>query len=147
VLAVEPDLTVRLRDSDDVERRVWLYGLDMYAPDSPVRQDLARILLEDTMPANGRISCRIREGFVFTTRLVALCTDRSGDIGAQLIEGGAADVCRRQMRHMPRGLDYAGLQSLTHRARLRIEVNESEECAVRGYLTRDPDAPAEEEES
>lgn len=135
VVALQEDRTVLLEATDGTELRVWLFGLDIYAPDSPLREVLFDITASELLVPGSTLSCRVRKGFVYPMRTVALCTTLVGDLGEELIASGAADLCQSQMKFLPKGLNYSAAQADTHRARLRLETRQSESCTVRGWAT------------
>jgi hypothetical protein len=137
VVALQEDRTVLLEATDGAELRVWIFGLDIYASDSPVREVLFDITASELLVPGSALSCHIRQGFVYPTRTVAICTTLVGDLGEELIASGAADLCQSQMKFLPRALNYSAAQADTHRARLRMETRQSEGCTVRSWATRD----------
>lgn len=143
VMAVQEDRTVLLEANDGTEIRVWIFGLDIYAPDSPLRETLFDITASELLVPNSSLACRVRAGFIYPTRNIAVCQTLVGDLGREFIVSGAADLCRRQMKFLPKELDYTTAQAETHRARLRQEVRQSEDCRVRNWATRDAAQPDE----
>jgi hypothetical protein len=137
VVALQEDRTVLMESADGTALRVWLFGLDIYAPDSPVREVLFDITAAELLMPDLALSCRVRDGLVYPVRMVALCMTTTGDLGEELIASGAAEVCQNQMKFLPKGLNYSAVQAETHRARLQQENRQSEECRVRGWATRD----------
>jgi hypothetical protein len=137
VTSLQEDRTVLLEAPDGTELPVWIFGLDVYEPDSPLREVLFDITASELLVPESTLSCRIRKGFVYPTRSVALCATLVGDLGTELIASGAADLCQSQMKFLPRALNYSAAQADTHRARLRMETRQSEGCTVRSWATRD----------
>jgi hypothetical protein len=137
VVEVMEDRTIMMESTDGTQARVWIFGLDIYAEDSPVRETLFEIVAAELLAPDSQLLCRVRQGFVYPSRTVAICQTLVGDLGAEFIASGAADLCRAQMKFLPNELDYASVQAETHRARLRMETRESESCTVRGWATRD----------
>jgi hypothetical protein len=138
VVALNDDRTVRFKTSDGTELQASIFGLDIYEPDSTVRDLLFEVASDSLLATGNTLSCRIRKGIIFPSRMITVCDTPDGDLGELLIASGGADLCHVQMGYLPGHLDYEAVQAETREARPRLETGESEACTVRGWGTKDP---------